>query len=112
MFCALSASALYASSAEGGFVYDSKGRRNPFIPLVTPEGRIIKLEAEGDSSSDLNIEGIIYDKNGVSYAIVNKSVVKVGDSVDDYQVLKVEKDKVFFIKEGQVREVLMNKEEE
>lgn len=90
--------------AQGEFVYDAKGKRDPFIPLVTSDGRMLKLEREAGESG-LSLEGIIYDKNGVSYAIVNTEVLKIGDTIGDYQVLKIEKNKVIFIREGQVQEV-------
>ena len=96
--------------SEEEFVYDAKGRRDPFIPLVTPDGRLLKLEQE-EGVSGLLLEGIIYDKNGASYAIVNGEVVRIGDEVGDYQVLKIEEKKVVFIKEGQTVELELKKEE-
>lgn len=99
------------SLAQEGFKYDAKSKRNPFIPLVTPDGRLIKLEPE-ENKKDLSLEGIIYDENGISYAIVNGEVVNVGDKIDDYQVLKIEKNKVIFIKEAQTTEIELKKEEE
>jgi len=97
-------------NAEEQFIYDSKGKRNPFIPLVTPDGRLLKLE-QAEGVKGLNVEGIIYDKNGLSYALVNGEVVKIGDQVGDYQILKIEKEKVIFIKEGQAIEVELKREE-
>jgi hypothetical protein len=97
--------------AEGEFVYDEKGKRNPFIPLVTSDGRLLKLDRE-EGVAGLAIEGIIYDKNGVSYAVVNGEVVKVGDKISDYQVLRIKQNKVIFIKEGEPLEVELKKEEE
>lgn len=97
--------------AQEVFVYDPKGKRNPFIPLVTLEGRLVKLDKE-ESTGDLRIEGIIYDKHGRSFAVVNGSVVAIGDMAGDYQVLKIEESKVIFIKEGQVVEVDLKKEGE
>lgn len=97
---------------QGEFVYDAKGKRNPFIPLVTPEGRLLKLDKqEAVSSGSLAIEGIIYDKLGRSFAIVNSAVVGIGDTVEDYQVLKIFENKVVFIKDGQPLEVELIKEE-
>lgn len=94
------------------FVYEDKGKRNPFVPLVTPEGRLLKLDKQSITSSEgLAIEGIIYDKFGRSFAIVNTEVVGIGDSVGDYQVLKIFEDKVVFIKDGQPLEVEFNKED-
>lgn len=103
LFCA-------AAMAQDEFTYDSRGKRNPFIPLVTPDGRLLKLEQE-QGVQDLNIHGIIYDKLGVSYAIVNSDVVGVGDTVGDYRVLKVLPNKVIFIKDGQAVEIEISKEE-
>jgi hypothetical protein len=98
--------------SESGFVYDVKGKRNPFIPLVTPEGRLLKLDKqEAASVEGLAVEGIIYDKFGRSFAIVNTSVVGIGDIVGDYQVLKIQKNKVIFIKDGELLEVELTKEE-
>lgn len=86
--------------------------RDPFIPLVTPDGRLLNLGAGEENKSALLLEGIIYDKNGISYAVVNGGVVKIGDRVADYQVLKIEANKVIFIKEGQTQEIILKKEEE
>ncbi|MCM8795180.1 MAG: hypothetical protein NC928_00595 [Candidatus Omnitrophica bacterium] len=95
--------------AQGEFIYDPKGKRDPFIPLVTPDGRLLKLEQE-EGAKGLLLEGVIYDEHGVSYALVNGEVVKVGDKVDDYQVLKIENNKVIFIKEAELTEVELKKE--
>jgi len=96
------------------FIYDSKGKRNPFIPLVTPEGRLLRLDKyDGGSSGGMLVEGIIYDKSGRSFALVNSAVVGVGDFAGDYQVLKILEDKVIFIKDGIPLEVeLIKKGEE
>ena len=96
--------------AEGEFVYDAKGKRNPFIVLITPDGLLLKLDAEEGIQGIPGIEGIIYDKNGVSYALVNGEVVKIGDMVGAFQVLKIETDKVTFVKEGTTLEVEFKKE--
>ena len=98
--------------AQGEFVYDAKGKRNPFIPLVTPEGRLLKLDKpEATSVEGLAVEGIIYDKFGRSFAIVNTNVVGIGDTVGDYQVLKIQENKVIFIKDGEPLEVELTKED-
>ena len=99
------------SFAESDFVYDAKGERNPFMPLVTSEGRLITIKSRSVTEG-IALEGIIYDKISMSYAIVNGSVVKVGDFVGDYQVLKIEEKKVIFIKDGQPFEVELKKEGE
>ena len=95
--------------AQNQFIYDAKGKRDPFIPLVTPDGRLLKLEKE-ETASGLLLEGIIYDEHGLSYCLVNGEVVRVSDKIGDYQVLKIEKNKVIFIKSGQTLEVELKEE--
>ena len=97
---------------EKQFVYDSKGKRNPFIPLVTEDGRLVNLDKVEVPVGDVSVEGIIFDKKGRSYAIVNGAVVGIGDAIAGYEVLKIENNKVLFIKDGQIKEFIMHKEGE
>ena len=92
------------------FVYKDKGKRNPFVPLVSDDGRFVNLEPP-EKKSDLMLEGIIYDPHGISYALVNSAVVKVSDIVDGYQVLRIHRNKVVFIKDGNTKEVFIKKED-
>ena len=106
IFLSLALLILSAAFCQDEFIYDAKAKRNPFIPLVTPEGRLLKLDKdEAASPGGLSIEGIIYDKFGRSFAIVNSTVVGIGDSVGDYQVLRILENKVIFIKNGESLEV-------
>ena len=98
------------AGAQQDYKYNAQGKRNPFVPLVTSDGRLMKI-ADQEASSVINLEGIIYDKKGISYAIVSGEVVKVGNKVGDYQVLKIEEKKVTFIKEGLPLEIELKKEE-
>jgi hypothetical protein len=108
-FCFIIFTAVFA---QGEFVYQDRGKRNPFIRLVTPEGRLLKLDKlDTAAPGGLTIEGIIYDKAGRSFAIVNAEVVGIGDSVGNYQVLKIFENKVVFIKDGIPLEVELTKEE-
>jgi hypothetical protein len=100
-----------AFAQEKQFTYDTKGKRNPFIPLITSDGRLLKLDKE-EVTGDLAVEGIIFDKKGRSYAIANGQVVGIGDSIAGYEVLKIENNKVLFIKDGQIREIAIHKEGE
>jgi hypothetical protein len=94
------------------FVYDPAGKRDPFIQLVTPDGRFQKLEADEakEANPQLKLEGIMYDSAGVSYAIVNGLVIEVSDEVDGYQVIKINSNSVIFRKDDQEKEILLKKE--
>ncbi|RJO63973.1 MAG: hypothetical protein C4540_05310 [Candidatus Omnitrophota bacterium] len=98
------------NAAENKFVYDAQGKRNPFIALVTSDGRLLKISDE-QQSGGLTLEGIIYDEQGISFAMVNGSVVKVGDTISGYQVLKIESSRVIFIKDGEPFMAELKKEE-
>ena len=99
------------AQGEGGPKYESSGRRDPFMPLVTSDGRLVKLDSD-TGESGISVEGIVFDQKGLSYALVNGKVVRVGDAVGDYQVLSIDNDRIVFIKEGQIYEVVIKKEEE
>jgi len=94
-------------------VYDDQGKRNPFIPLLTQDGRAIQPEKKKEVSAEgaLSLEGIIYDKYDLSYAIVNGEVVKIGDEVGGYQILSIEQDRVVFIRGGQTKVITLQKED-
>ena len=98
------------SLAQEAFIYQPKGKRNPFIPIVDKSGRLMKLEKEEEKAqSELSVDGIVYDKQGVSYALVNGRVVGTGDYAGEYRVLKIQNDKVSFLKDDQIKEVAINK---
>jgi type II secretory pathway component PulC len=93
--------------------YDSGGKRDPFLALVTEDGRLVKVEvSEENKTTELSVEGVIFDKGGLSLVVVNGAVLKVGDRIGDYQVLKIKEDRVIFIREGETEEILLTKEEE
>ncbi|MDI6605883.1 MAG: hypothetical protein QME65_01905 [Candidatus Omnitrophota bacterium] len=95
--------------AGSDFVYDTAQRRDPFVPLVSADGRLLNLNKE--TLQELQVNGIIYDGKGSSYAIVNSIVVKSGDMIGEFKVLRVEEDKVVFDKKGEPLEVEIHKEE-
>ena len=89
-------------------IASDKDVRDPFIALVTDDGRLLKLERK--SSGPVEVEGIIYDSLGVSYVIVNKEILGIGDWVGEYQLYKIEKERVVFLKEGEEMEILVKEE--
>jgi len=97
--------------AENNFVYDSKGKRDPFMPLVTSQGYIVNVEEEL-FASEMNLEGIIYDAQGYSLAIINGKVVKVGDNIGSYTVLESSQSTVILAKETEKYILELKKEVE
>ena len=96
--------------AQDKITYEDKGRRDPFIALVTADGRLLNLEPVSKEVKII-LEGIIYDKGGQSYAIINGEVVSAGGFIQGYTVFKIEKDKVILIKDDKLVEYKLEKEE-
>ena len=113
LFCALNFVICNFSFAED-FTYESKGKRDPFIPLVGPGAVHQQVKGTADISSieDVVLEGIVYDKNGNSSAIINGEVVKEGEKAGIVTVEKIEPKKVILGIEKQVYEVPLVKEKE
>ena len=86
--------------AQGSFVYDDHGKRDPFVPLVSSAGMVVTYD-EDLSVNDLVLEGIVSDASGNNLAIVNGKVVKIHDQIGPYLVDVIAIDHVEFIKENQ-----------
>lgn len=78
----------------GPFVYDAKGHRDPFIPLVK-DGKLIGTQRGTplDTAKPV-LYGILWDPRGESIAMLNDTEVTVGDTVGIYEVLEIRKDAV------------------
>ena len=87
------------ASAQGEGRDNAKDGRDPFIDLVTPDGRMINLEPS-EKETKIVLGGIIYDKNGPSYAIINNQVVRTGDYIAGYSVFRIEQKKVILLKDS------------
>lgn len=82
-----------ALAASEVFLYDSKNRRDPFLPLVSPDGRILVRESEGAKTiNDVSLQGILWDPQGISYAILNGNPVKEGEEFEGLEVIKISKE--------------------
>lgn len=89
--------------SEERFVYNNKGKRDPFLPLVTETGQILELEPKETTS--LNLEGIIFDEKGKSLAVINGVVLEKGEAFDNYLVFEIKEDEVILIR-GSEKSVL------
>lgn len=83
------------------FVYDSKGKRNPFIPLMTEKTKLTAAGLENvQTVDDIVLEGIFWDAYGESIAILNGVIMKEGQQVGSVKVKDIrEKGVTLFINE-------------
>ncbi|MFH1622705.1 MAG: hypothetical protein ABIA97_06285 [Candidatus Omnitrophota bacterium] len=81
--------------------YEKGKKRNPFIPIVTNEGQIINIEEE-EKEAHFTLEGIIFDKEGQSLAIINGQILKKNDMILDAKIVEIRKDSVVYVKDGEI----------
>ena len=87
------------------------------MPLVNREGLlllepVVKKESLHQADTELYLEGIVYEPQGGSCAVINSEIVKAGDKIGDYQVLEVQRQKVVLGKAEEVLNLELRKEDE
>ncbi|MFH1202619.1 MAG: hypothetical protein V1674_07065 [Candidatus Omnitrophota bacterium] len=110
LFCLSFCFALEASKARR-FAYDDKGLRDPFYPVVSPEGYLLVNLEPATEMSDIKLEGIIYDPQGVSFAIVNGTVVREFEMIGGFKLKTIEKNEITLEKNDQIYKIQLKKEE-
>lgn len=86
--------------------YHSEGRRDPFVPLVGPNGMISRQI----KTSDIQIEGIIFDPQGGSVAVINGEVYRPGESVKEARIVQIFKDRIILVQEDEEKTVWLREE--
>ena len=80
--------------------YESKGKRDPFVPLIGQErGRATGLE-NVTSIQDINIEGIATGAGGKNVAILNGQMVKENDKFGILQIKQITRRSIIISIEG------------
>lgn len=76
------------------FRYDRQDKRDPFF-ISTDRPQTIESTTTA-SPAHFKLEGVIVDPNGASMAIIDGTIIKLGEKVGGYQVKKISKDGVLF----------------
>lgn len=95
---------------EDVFKYNANGKRDPFVPLVSESGNYVSDAYEVNKIGDIRLEGVVWDEGKGSIAIINGEIVKEGDELGSVKVLKIEKDGVIFLVNGQNVKQTINSE--
>ena len=82
-------------------VYDSHGRRDPFVPLVSATSKQVAGLVGVESAEDLQIEGIVYDPKKGSIVIANGTVLREGEEAGPVKVIQIRPNEVIFTINGQ-----------
>jgi len=86
---------------QAAFKYDPGNNRDPFRPLVDKEGNVLPEARPVSAVMQLNLEGIVWSSSRDSYAIISGNVVKAGDILGDYKVVKINKNQVTLNRGGE-----------
>lgn len=78
------------------FIYDSRGRKDPFSPPVVKEAE----KAGAEVLTGVRLEGIIWDEKN-PMAIINDKVAGIGDTVSGAKVVEIRQNEVVFDVNGQ-----------
>jgi len=84
-----------AESSDTKYVYDSHGKRDPFVPLVGSDkaGSAESLE-EVMSIDDVYLQGVASDSVGQKIAILNGQMIKEGQTIGRVTVKSISQNKV------------------
>ncbi len=85
--CALVAAGFFS---EARAEYHPRGKRDPFVPLMAPNGQRVYPPGTDDGGlSNFVLQGIVYEPQGESYAIINDRIVREQDEIEGMKVLKI-----------------------
>lgn len=92
------------------FVYEDRGKRDPFWKLIGPGGVIVNYEKD-ILISDMVLEGTVVEASGDSIAIINGNIVKLNDHMGLFIIKEITPNAVI-LQKGQERFTLKLKKEE
>jgi hypothetical protein len=95
ILCITAYAYLYSYSQDDAlFVYENEGRRDPFVALVSKEGKLEVSYGIINSINDVILEGILYDPKGESAVVLNDILLKENDQIGNIKVKKIFQDRV------------------
>lgn len=97
--------------------YQPKGKRDPLIPLILPDGRRITPPGVEEESGvpglgSVVLQGILFDPAGSSAAVLNGRVLREKEEWEGIKLLKIEADSVTIWRDGETQRIILQKPEE
>ncbi len=100
---------LAAQDEKDKYLYKGQNKRDPFEPLISPAGYLINLDPRTDET--LRLEGIMFDSKGDSIAIINGELLRVGESLGEAVIIKIESEMVTVMRNNETLELVLRREE-
>lgn len=99
------AGGLLAFGAPARAEYQPKGKRDPFVPLLTSDGQRIHPpgaeDGQGSGLGNLVLQGIVFDPKSDSYAVISGQVVREQEELEGVKVVRIDPDSVTVLVDGQ-----------
>ena len=93
-------SPVIAIGSEEPLLYDARGKRDPFVPILSSTARETTGLAGVETLDEIIIEGVVYDPKSGSVVIVNGTVLKEKDESGNVKVLEIKPDGAVFSVNG------------
>jgi hypothetical protein len=88
------------AGAETESLYTSRGKRDPFLQLVTSSSRQATGLLGVESAEEISVEGVAYDEKKGSVVVANGNVLREGEEIGNVKVGKITPDGAFFMVNG------------
>lgn len=115
---ALAAALIWGAAVSGARAdYQSHGKRDPFVRLITLDGRRIhppstEDRSPGGNSGGFVLQGIVTEQGPGAVAVINQRVFREGDEFEGMKVLKIEPKSVTIQFQGESQRLVMPSSEE
>ena len=105
LFLIILQGAVFAVAEEDAYVYDSRGRRDPFIPLVGVTATAVSSLDDVMSIEDVKLQGVASNAAGVQVAIINGEMIKEGEKSGRVTLKEIAKEKIVILIDEESYEV-------
>ncbi len=84
------------------FIYNSHGKKDPMLPVVDSNGTVLFVQKKktGETTVNIEIQGIIYKKRGGSKVMIGGVLYKEGDRIGMVLIKQINRDSVI-VSDGQ-----------
>ena len=109
--------ALTAGGSSAWAAYESKGKRDPFVPLLLPTGERVNPPPDEEGAgppglSSVVLQGLVYDPSGESYVILGGRLLREKEEWEGIRILKIEANAVTIWRDGETHPLTVRKPEE
>ncbi|MDP3921383.1 MAG: hypothetical protein Q8R76_11320 [Candidatus Omnitrophota bacterium] len=107
-FIALYSIMCFSMAYAGEIAYDTGSRRDPMVALIGPEGLL--QGGVPKVQSTFVIEGIIYDPEGGSVALIDGELYRPGEEIHGATLLHIYTDRIILFSEDEEKTLWLREE--